>query len=284
MPSATRANVAANKVRMKRTVARITYVLVEGEDDLHFLQKYVDRNACGFVVANGWEAVVGALGILEQDRHSGILGLVDADLSLALGPPRVSANCVHTDGHDLESMLITSPALEAVLDEYASIERIRDVENRAGIPVREIIRGITTRIGRLRYISQKNDLGLKFQGLQFDKFVNLKTLAVNSESLMEELQQRWGKGVIDRALFDEWESAVPNDIENRYLSKGSDELCVLALAISGAFGGPRGHDTEPTRISRSLRLAYEHAYFTQTKTYQMIKDWESRNPGFSFLL
>jgi Protein of unknown function (DUF4435) len=52
------------------------------------------------------------LAILEQRGFQGVLAIVDADFDRLVPPTYQSLNLLLTDAHDLETMLIQSPALE----------------------------------------------------------------------------------------------------------------------------------------------------------------------------
>jgi len=50
-----------------------------------------------------------------------------------------------------------------------------------------------------------------------------------------------------------------------------------------AIGSAKPSDVEPIILERSLRLAYEEAYFYETQIYLSIRQWESSNLPFRVL-
>lgn len=101
----------ANSVRMKRLKHAGAFMLVEGEDDKKLLKNFVEKALCVIQIAHGKPNVLGALAILERDSFQGVLAIADADFAHLEGEPPHSPNLFWTDTHDLETMLLASPAL-----------------------------------------------------------------------------------------------------------------------------------------------------------------------------
>src|SRR5438105_471262 len=103
---------------MLRTQHSGAFLLVEGVDDARFFTTRTDSRRCRLVLAGGRENVLGAIAVLDRASFKGALGAVDADFDRIIGAGTAPApNLAVTDTHDLEMMLIQSPALERLLAE-----------------------------------------------------------------------------------------------------------------------------------------------------------------------
>ena len=103
----------ANDIRMARH-ARYhdkSFLLVEGPTDDLFYQRFVNIERCIIEVAHNKDNLLSVLDILEKSSVSGILAIVDTDFNILEGKSPASSNLLFTDTHDLETMILKSPAL-----------------------------------------------------------------------------------------------------------------------------------------------------------------------------
>jgi hypothetical protein len=155
----------ANDIRMTRSQHRGAFVVVEGETaDLRFFGRLIDPKECQLQPAFGKANVLDVVSVLEADGFQGVLGIVDADRSRISGNRPPSDNVLMTDHCDLEAMILQPPALDKVLAELGSTEKIRRFESERGITVREHLAALARPVGALRHISENEDLKLRFQG------------------------------------------------------------------------------------------------------------------------
>ena len=98
------------------------------------------------------------------------------------GTPLISDRVLFTDTHDLETMLITSPAFAKLLDEYCNASR-------RGIDVDDIRRGLLRGglfLGYVRWVSGSEEMGLDFDKINFRKMTRRgTTLELNSTMLSD---------------------------------------------------------------------------------------------------
>ncbi|WP_416211827.1 DUF4435 domain-containing protein [Nostoc sp. DedQUE05] len=126
----------ANQIRLRRSTYTGTFLLVEGSSDKTFYKRFVDQLVCELVETSGKpsskQRAIEILKILEQSNFQGVLAIVDADFDRLETLLNTSHNLLCTDSHDLETMLINSPAFNKVLAEFGSEEKIaqfnRDVK------------------------------------------------------------------------------------------------------------------------------------------------------------
>ncbi len=86
---------------------------------------------------------------LESNNFSGALAIVDADFDVVGNSTTLSHNLLYTDTHDLETMMIKSPALEKVLSEFGAKDKI-SVINKTGKDARTLLIKCASPLGYLR--------------------------------------------------------------------------------------------------------------------------------------
>src|SRR6267142_3183576 len=174
----------ANDIRLRRSQHRGTFVIVEGSNDRLLYERFFDVQQCKFVVAEGKEKVCEVIRILDAGGFRGVLGIVDADFDLLDEIPASSLNVIRGDCHDLEAMLVRSPALDRVLREFGSEGKIQRFVAQAGAEIRHVLLTAATPLGYLRWHSLRSDLRLRFDGLLFPRFVDMARLTVDRAQLI----------------------------------------------------------------------------------------------------
>ena len=274
----------ANGVRMKRLKHAGAFLLVEGEDDKKLFKNFVDSASCIIQIAYGKPNALGALAILEQDSFPGVLAIADADFAHLEGQPPHSPNLFWTDTHDLETMLLASPALDRLLSERGDEVKLAEFMQGAGADVRDALLRLGTPVGYLRWLSQREAMSLFFDELPFGEFLNEKTLALNEGALLRVLQTRSRRGVLIQADI-QAKIALLKSVEHDLwqVCCGHDLVSVLSVALLRVFGANKEADVKPGRLEESLRLAFTAADFKGTRLWAAVRAWEDRNPPFVVL-
>ena len=174
----------ANTVRMTRSQHPGTIVMVEGDTDMRLYANFINNAQCRLIHAGMTDNAIKALEILEHERFFGVAAIVDADFRFWEKIPHSSKNLFTTDTHDLETMLLKSPALDKVLIEFGSTEKIGTKD------VRSIILDAGRPVGYLRWISFKKSLMLDFEDLSFRKFIDKKCLTVDTQILIKTVKDK----------------------------------------------------------------------------------------------
>lgn len=183
MISSISAHHVANAIRMKRTVSKQAFAIVEGGSDKRVLACLLNENTCKIEIAHGKENLLDAMQILLQSDVAGILGIADADFARLLGVPPPT-NVFLTDYHDLECMLLKSPATKKVLAEFGSEDKL---ERYAG-SVDKLLASVVyqaSKVGCLRLLSLREGLNLKFNGMKFSRFTSEDSLVIDERNLVE---------------------------------------------------------------------------------------------------
>lgn len=266
----------ANQARMRgnRRLGN-SILLLEGSTDARLYGNFTDGKKCRILPADGKENALGALQILVQDGWQGVLAIVDADFGHLEKLKPVNRNVLFTDTHDLETMLLASPALEKVLREFKiNLEKLSE-------SFREEILEVAKLVGYLRWLSITKNFNLTFDVLDFDDFLVGESLTVDKAKLIKALQ------VASHRASVSWPNVPQQIIEIVDTSHdlwqvccGHDVVSTMSVALRRKFD----RNLEPHILEKNLRLAYELRYFSATILYRSIKEWESNNKPFTVLM
>ncbi|MEA5518371.1 DUF4435 domain-containing protein [Limnoraphis robusta] len=270
----------ANKIRLMRTQFQGSFLLVEGDSDARFYKNLVNPEKCKINIAQGKNNLIQVLDILEGEQFLGVLAIIDADFDRLENNLPTQTNILLTDSHDLETMLLQSPALEKVLGEFGSEDKIYKLNQ----DIRSILLAGGVYIGYLRWISLKDSLELKFEGLSFSKFINKKTLAIDRLQLIETVKNNSQKPQINQQEIEQKMKSLERENHDAWcVCCGHDLIEILSMGLCQLLGSNNSKDVEADKIEKILRLAYESSYFRKTKLYSLIQQWESCNKPFVIL-
>jgi Protein of unknown function (DUF4435) len=272
----------ANAVRQRRETFFGTFLLVEGSSDKVLYERFVDKSECELISYMGRQPsskfwAIKVLKTLEKDNFHGVIAIVDADFDHLGVLTYSSPNLFRTDTHDLETMLLNSPALDKVVAEFGSEEKVA----RFGKDIRAVLLEGGTSIGYLRWVSQLDELNLTFNGIGFSKFISEQTLEIDQLKLIAEVKNKsqalaLDSKVLQQRLLDQQSGAH----DHWQVCCGHDLVEILSFGLRKAIGSAKAADVEPNVLERSLRLAYEMAYFCKTQIYLSIRSWENSNQTF----
>lgn len=277
--------IVANEVRMMRTNHNGTIIIVEGPDDKKVFFNLLNKELCRIVIAYGRDNAINAMTILENDNINGLIAIIDSDFSKIENTFPASNSIYLTDKHDLESMMIASPAFTKLLFEYASEDRVHKFESQNKYSVAEALAINAMIIGYLRLLSIRKNLGLKFDGLTFSNFVMRDSLRVDFKGLIREI-----KNHSHNCLFnDVWFEAEIELLKDRthdpwHISCGHDMIEMLSFALRRTLVAKSANDVDTNRLARSLRMAYEKYHFQQSDLFQSLKSWEEKSKFFKLLV
>ncbi|WP_334865329.1 DUF4435 domain-containing protein [Nostoc sp.] len=253
---------------------------MEGSSDKTFYKRFVDQLVCELVETSGKQRAIDILKILEQSNFSGVLAIVDTDFDRLETLLYSSPNLLCTDSHDLETMLINSPAFNKVLAEFGSEEKIAQFNR----DIRLVLLENGMSVGYLLWVSKCEGLNLTFDGIKFSKFIDEQTLQIDELKLIQEVKNKsQAYSLKDEDLGQKLKSQKSNNHDLWQICCGHDLVEILSIGLRKMLGSNKAADVEPNSLERSLRLAYEEIYFRQTQLYLDIRTWESNNQPFRVL-
>jgi hypothetical protein len=267
---------------MTRTLHEGAFLIVEGDTDARFYKRIVDSGKCRITIANNKENAVQIVTILQCDNFAGFLAIVDADFDVLEGTVFISSNIFLTDTHDLETMMVKSPALEKLLLEMGSETKLGEFVTIRGKELRKALLEEGLHLGYLRWVSLRHGHALKFEGLNYRAFTDHLTLTISQSKLIETVKNHSQKlQLSDQELQQQIEAIRDETHDKWHVCCGHDLIGILSVGLRKAIGSQRSHkEIEPETLERSLRLAYESAWFRDTGLYASIKAWEEINGSF----
>jgi hypothetical protein len=177
-------------------------------------------------------------------------------------------------------MLIQSPALDKVLAEIGSEEKI----TKFGKDIRSALLQTGKPIGYLLWVSQIYGLNLTFAGIKFSKFIDEQTLQIDEIQLIQEVKNKSeAHRLKDEILQQHIANQKRNDHDPYQVCCGHHLVQILSFGLCKSIGSAKPSDVEPSILERNLRLAYEEAYFYKTQIYLSIRQWERVNLPFRVL-
>jgi hypothetical protein len=272
------------EIRILRTNFEGSFLLVEGDLDKRVFQNFIEPQSCQiksvtYPCNSNKEEVIKIIQILNDDKNfTGAIGIVDFDFGILQEVESVVENIFSTDFHDLECLIFNSLALEKVLTEFGSEEKIENF----GKDIRETVLEIGSSIGYLRWISLSDELNLKFEGLDFGDFINKNDLSFDLSSFITTVKNKSQKHHLDdNQIIEQIHNLASNNHAKHQICCGKDLVEIFTLGLQKVFGTKsRENPIDSARISQGLRLAYEFEFFVSTYLYQNVKIWESENIPF----
>ena len=180
----------ANTARMMRSQHPGAFLIVEGDTDARVYGRFIDKAHCEIIPAHGKDNALIAIRYLEKYDFSGVVAIVDNDFWRLEDIAPDSEHVLITDTHDLETMILSSDALDAVITEFGSKRRIEKLDK----PVRETILDAGLPIGYFRWMSTsaQDNLLLNFSDLRFSIVITVRDGALMTEidTLIREVRFR----------------------------------------------------------------------------------------------
>jgi 5S rRNA maturation endonuclease (ribonuclease M5) len=265
----------ANSIRLLRGNHEGVFLIVEGHSDKLIYERLVNKQEVRVTIASGKNNAIKALSILEkEDNFRRVVAVIDADFSRIEQQIPDSNNLFLTDEHDLEMMLIKSAAFDKLLKERGSEEKIKAFTE----DIRETLLKLGQEIGKLRWLSLRNKLDLKSEGLKFVKFIDKEKLSINIDKLIRSIKNNSQKPSLDEQQIKQDLSVISDENHDPWqLCCGHDFIDILAIALCKVLGTWNANDVKTEVLERELRLAYELSYFYQTQIYQLMVNWQSNH-------
>ncbi len=277
----------ANAIRLQRGYpgqSLTAFLIVEGSTDERFYKWLVNRERCKIHITYGKNNAMQVLSLLEQSNFLGMLAFVDADFDVLEGKIPFSQNLLFTDTHDLETMIIHSPALTKVLHQFGSADKIEEIEKDTNRNVIAILLESGTHLGYLRWVSLVYKLSLTFEGLDFGKFVSKEKLTIDVAKLIKAVKDKSQKpGLSEEDIRDKLKKLQNSEHSQWHICCGHDLVSILSLELTKAIGTYNTREVAPEMVEKFLYLAYERSYFAETQLYLSIQQWEQDNTPFIIL-
>ena len=127
-------------------------------------------------------------------------------------------------------------------------------------------------------------MNLKFDGIEFHKFVNQSQMSTDVDKLIREVKHKSQMHSLDEAAIkNTMESLKETDRDPWMICNGHDLVEALSLGLRKTFGSNDAGKVKPEVIQASLRMAYSLSSFCGTRLCRCVMEWESRNAPYRVL-
>lgn len=266
--------------------ARFTvFMLVEGNFDERFWLPRVDRRSCQVRAVGGREDALRQLRERRAEGRHDFVAVLDADFDRLDGTLLEDPDVVWTDLHDLECLFIASPALEKVLAARASQDKLRRFAEESSRDLREVILANAQSLGRLRWLSRREHLNLKFRKRKGDDFQYLKYADFCEKTMWLTDDKKLVRAVVHFNSRHELESAdlltranaLP-DVDPWQVCVGHDLVGILHVGLQKKLGSDQHLSLED--LQDLLSVAFEQIHLQATAMYRALRVWEEKHPRF----
>lgn len=265
----------ANEISMLSSIDGGAILAVEGVTDSRLYGKFLYDNV-KIVVGHSKSNVRRAVDECWNNREiKNVVGIVDADLDRIVGRKRTPP-IFSTDQRDLETMMLSSPALDDILAEYADNEALEAFTEEYG-PVYEAILSACYPIGLMMYVSEKYKLSLNFRDLDFRLLLDSRSLQIDEKKLLDEIVLCTAGRCIDRKELGRiYRNEASRDHDPIDYARGHDAVEVLLVGLKHNFGSFNSWNLKTGELSGALRLAFSDRYFSVTTLYKKTLNWSRK--------
>ena len=270
----------ANEIQLDRQVNEVAFLLVEGSDDRNFMQRFICSNKCRVEVIQGKKHVCNVIKVLDERGVNGVIGMVDADLHRIEVRQDRPQNIVMPEYHDLETMLLCSPALDRLLGELGSQKKLAKISK----DVLETLLEKALPLGLLRLYSYRSGLDLKFDGLNYSAWVDRKSFQISIIKLINVVKNHSQQHNLSSAMLEHAIRELNDEhLDPREVCNGNDLIEILSIGLRRKLGNQTDQTVAPDVLRRYLRLAYTEQDFQKSSLGDTIRGWEAQATGFQIL-
>jgi len=267
----------ANSISMMRSYHKGPIIVVEGVTDCRLFGKFINKEEVKVIAAFSKDNVRRSVAEVWGRRNDkNIIGILDADIDRLCGktyaPP-----LFFSDKRDLETMIMSTRALDDVLAEYSDLELLENFEKNYG-SVGDALARSSYPIGLLMFISAKGRMGLCFKNIDHASFINKKTLAIDIIKMIDGVfAQSMNKGMDKKELVD-MIAEEEEVLDDPWIAvRGHDAVSILSIGLSEIFGSYNSRGINGGQVSGALRLAFGFDYFEDTDLYKDTMKWSQKH-------
>jgi hypothetical protein len=252
-------------------------IVVEGMSDVRLFRGILNGEKIRLETIDGKGNLISAMKELVGEFPDRILAVCDADHDHLTGKvnEREKYSIYLTDQHDAEVMMLNSPALASLIDEYSSPDNAEELH----CNLLEVAFSAAYPLGLLRWVNTDESLGLKFKGLNFNQFidVNRTSVKVDVDTLIDELLKRSpNKATIATKSH---LIARLHDYQERksckfQVSAGHDLTNIISIVYRQRWASLE-LNMDHKKIESSLRIAYSSDNFKDTALFKNLSEYLS---------
>lgn len=258
---------------MQRTNDARNFLVVEGDGDIVLFDRFLAPDKFVAIPAFGKASAHEALGLAFADNFPGIYSILDRDWLELIPGELQDWRIVHTEHYDLDMCVFFAGTI------YEAVAASHCVGGgfRAGRPgctideLRETCLDIAFPLGVLRYISERDGLGIKLRKFPLHDVVNAD-LTVNIDDLISVALSRSKEAACDvSAVFQKLSEEMRAIGDRARYCSGHDVAKALSIIAKRRWAISISGDT----VERSARAAVSLDQFQEFTIYANAAQWFS---------
>lgn len=253
------------------------FVVLEGWNDQYLFAPHLHAEHALLLVAGSRELAEDAVRILNDERGDlPVIAILDADFERFEGRNPPAPNIFWTDGHDAEVMMLQSPALEKVLRERGSPNKLLSFTEDTNIraQARAVHAALLARgrvLGALLLHNLRAELALSFKDLKLDRALEEKTWKMNEDKLINLVREKNPLHRLQNAALKVAITPILTRTDaDDDLCRGHDLTTILAVGLGRVLGSER---VDAQSLERELRLAFDTHCFQATALHVALVGW-----------
>ena len=281
--------------RPKMSTQRRTTVYVEGRTDKVVFDRFVLTQRCKLERVDGKPKLMSILRSSHRRNEKGFAGIVDADYWLISNAQELATENLLYDSSfpDMETILLNSPALNAVISNILLMDNTRAVEDFVN-RLSETGHRIAMEYGYFRWLEHCRQYGLPCNGVierRIDKLVDLQTYRLRSRSAANLLSGNEDRVTPSQLLEEVDKLRRKQPADTILLCRGKDIVRFIAYILPSLFQERFGKTLSKAKrdqlkaesLSTQLRLVYDEMYFKDTSLRERICQWQEDNSPYRIL-
>lgn len=263
---------------------KIVVVMVEAKADELFFRKFFSKKTT-FFSTDGYEYLLEVMNEINKNNDKGVIGIIDADFRRIDNEKIESDNLFITDGHDCEMMTINSQAWDEVFDFHVDRNKLDRFQRSNRVGFKKYIFDLSKKIGYIRYLNKKENLGLVFKTFKKDKanfidyykFIDKDNLKINIDSMIKTIENKSSKQNLFRdnpELKIKLDEICSNKYELIEFCNGHDFINIFAFSLQKVLNNQNISGLE---IENKLIIAYRYDDFKKTELFRLLLEWEKNN-------
>lgn len=254
------------------------FLFVEGDTDIALFSNFIDGKNCLIRMVKGRDNVLKLIDIVEASGEDCCLAIVDADFWHIEKKVPQSKNILLTDTHDIETMIFKTVALDKVLSEYITNDKLESLQKKYP-NLRLPILSVAYRMAIIRWVSHFHKLGINFyadqfktQTIEWEPAINIDKFEVDFEKLLDIVcSDNYGSKM---KLRPQIYACIQTKYDFYEFCNGHDVIYITLLFMRrrGRRRDVEGLTTKS--LERMFRLAYEAGFFKETALYASMVQWQ----------
>jgi hypothetical protein len=266
----------ANEIRMLCVASTGPLLLVEGPSDVKFFSQHTVISVENILPSFGFDKLIEAIAFLQGKYDQKVVAVIDLDYRGLVDSCALPNNIITTDSHDLETMMFDSGAFEKVLKQKSSIQKLKSYP-KGSQGVKKRILKLSKPIGCLRFYSSLKGKSYSFENINFEKFIDRKSLSFSTEKLVSHLRgihpnnSSMHAEVLKQSLAETEKIVILRDPLR--LCCGHDLMEVMAIGLKSVWGSHSGRRISGSLLEELFMLAYSQQMFRVTGLFQKLDKW-----------